>query len=256
MKIKHLTIITLAIFAFQSCKKDAKKEVTKEATKKEAPVKKKKKVKEQPFVYGVDISSYQGDEVDLINKHKDSLGFVICKASQGVFLTDPKFQQNWSKIKSDGFIRGAYHFYMSNNDPTDQANYFANVISSIEATDLPPIVDFESGGIDKSQSIDSVSTGLITFIHALEEKLNRKPMIYTDIPTADKYLNDPVFADYALWIAVYNGKSTPDLPSTWAKKGWTLWQRDATYKIVNFTNDSDVFNGDITRMKDFIKSYK
>ena len=254
MKLKHLTIVILAIITLQSCKKEAKKEPVKTAEKKEV-VTKKKKVVEQPFVYGIDISSYQGDEDKFISAHKDSLGFVICKATQGAYFTDPDFNKNWPKIKKDGFVRGTYHFYMSKDNPTTQAEHFAATINSMEETDLAPIVDFESGGIDKSQSVEVVKNGLITFIKALESKLKRKPMIYTDIPTANQYLKDPQFAEYALWIAVYNGKSTPDLPITWEKKDWVLWQRDADYKIDNFTDDSDVFNGDITKLKDFIANY-
>lgn len=255
MKLKHLTIVILAVITLQSCKKEAKKEPVKTAEKKEVVVK-KKKVVEQPFVYGIDISSYQGDEDKFINAHKDSLGFVICKATQGAYFTDPDFTKNWPKIKEDGFVRGTYHFYMAKDDATTQANHFANTIATIEDTDLPPVIDFEGGGMDKSQSVKQTQDNLLTFIKVLESKVKRKPMIYTDIPTANHYLNDPRFAEYALWIAVYNGKSTPDLPITWKNKGWVLWQRDADYKIDNFTDDSDVFNGDITKLKDFVKTYK
>ncbi|MBL4604117.1 MAG: hypothetical protein JKY02_00165, partial [Flavobacteriaceae bacterium] len=163
MKLKHVTFILLGVLILQSCTKKPKKEVAKTTEKKEAPVK-KKKVVEQPFVYGIDISSYQGDEVNFINTHKDSLGFVICKATQGAYFTDPNFHTNWPKIKKDGFIRGTYHFYMSKDNPITQANHFVETISSIENTDLAPIVDFENGGIDNSQSVKAVQNGLITFI--------------------------------------------------------------------------------------------
>ena len=49
---------------------------------------------------GIDISKYQGDEVAMLNKHKDALSFIICKATEGVTFTDPDFIMNWKLIPS------------------------------------------------------------------------------------------------------------------------------------------------------------
>ena len=72
-----------------------------------------KKYKKQPKIYGIDISMYQGKEVGEIHKKNDSLGFIICKATEGITYTDPDFSYNWKNIKEKSFIRGAYHFYRS-----------------------------------------------------------------------------------------------------------------------------------------------
>ena len=250
MKTKQLLTFLLAITFLYAC--NTKSNTSTETTPATTETQKKA---EAPYVYGIDISSYQGDETDFLNKHKDSLGFVFCKATQGATYVDPDFKTNWSTIKSDGFLRGAYHFYMSSDDPSSQATNFTTTIQGIESTDIAPVIDFESGGIDSTQTIQEVVNGLTQFINAVEKKLGRKPMIYTDIPTADKYLTDSSFSSYALWVANYNGKDQPDLPTTWSQAGWTFWQRGDDYKIVNFTNDSDVYNGDISKLKDFIKNY-
>lgn len=258
MKSKHLTFFIIVALTFLSCKndiKDAKKEIeiAVDSLKTEEVINEIKKVS---YIYGVDISSYQGNDVNFINKNRDSLSFAICKATQGITYTDSNFRKNWSKIKSDGFIRGTYHFYMANDNPGAQANHFANTISTIEDSDLPPIIDFESASIDSHKSVNDLQNDLIKFMIILESKLNRKPIISTDTPTANKYLNDPRFSEYALWIVDYNGKNEPGLPGTWENTGWTFWQRDANNKIANITDDSDVFNGDISQLKDFIKNYK
>lgn len=258
MKATQLLLVLLAITFLYSCDNKSSQEtktsiVKKDSSKKETP--KKIEKKEAPFVYGIDISNYQGNEVNFINTHKDSLGFVFCKATQGDYYVDPKFQENWTKIKEDGFIRGTYHFYMSKNEPQAQAEHFAKTIKGIEKTDIAPVIDFEGGGIDSKQSVAEVMNGLLTFISVLEKQLGRKPMIYTDIPTADKYLRDERFSSYALWIANYVKKDHPDLPITWNKIGWTFWQRNADYKIDDFTDDSDVFNGSMTKLQAFIQNY-
>lgn len=209
--------------------------------------------KAQLFVKGIDISHYQNNEIDFINKQKDSLGFIICKATEGVTYVDPKFSQNWEIAKSKSIIRGAYHFYVCRDNPLQQAAHFLNVISDIQNTDIPPIVDFEEGGIDNSQSVEEIQSGLKKFIIEIETKSKSKPIIYTDINTGNTYLNDPFFADYALWIANYNGEKTPDLPNTWKSKGWVFWQKTDTYPLDGTTDDFDKFNGSITELKEFIK---
>jgi lysozyme len=258
MKTKTLVLV-LSLLALTACNSNTKKEtapktVSKDTITKVAPP--KPVIPEAPYVYGIDISSYQGDEAEMMSVQKDTLGFVFCKATQGAYGKDSNFASNWSQIKKDGFIRGAYHFYMTKDDPKDQAAHFANTVGSLEATDLPPVIDFEGGGIDKSQSVAQIQSGLNIFITTLEKELGRKPIIYTNIPTANKYLNDSIYAEYALWIANYTNKNQPDVPITWQEKGWTFWQRTDKYKLDNFTDDGDVFNGTKTKLLKFIQSYQ
>lgn len=61
------------------------------------------------FVYGIDISKYQGDEVAFLDKQKDSLSFIICKATEGITYTPLAwknkgwyFWQKTSSYKVDG----------------------------------------------------------------------------------------------------------------------------------------------------------
>ena len=102
--------------------------------------------------------------------------------------------------------------------------------------------------------MDEIQSSLKIFIDEIEKQLKCSPIIYTDVNTANKYLNNSDFSDYALWIANYNGKKSPDLPDAWENKGWLVWQRKSTYKLDSQNNDFDVFNGDISELKEFIKS--
>ena len=205
--------------------------------------------------YGIDLSKFQGNEIDYLNKQKDNLSFIFCKATEGVTYTDPDFTKNWSTIISKGFIRGAYHFYRTADAPDPQADHYVEAISDLSDTDLPPVVDFEGAGIDQSQSVAKIQKDLLTFLRLIEDKTNRTPMIYTDIPTGNKYLNNPKFAEYALWIALYEDLKQPRLPNAWKGKRWVLWQKASDYKIGNIKNDFDVFNGNIKSLKSFIKNY-
>ena len=209
------------------------------------------------LVYGIDISHHQDDEVDAIDKQRDGLDFIICKATEGVTYVDPKFSQNWKMSRRRSFIRGAYHFYRCEDDPIEQAAHFLETVSDLQPDDIPPIVDFEEGSIDKTQSIDEIQSALKQFLIEVEKGTKGKPIIYTDINTGNKYLSDASFADYALWVANYTAGETPDLPNAWKNKGWVFWQKSDNYVVDGTTDDFDRFNGNLSELKDFIKnSYK
>jgi len=248
-----LFVTVLTLFACQSKKATETKEViaNHDTT---APITTDIKNDKSSNSYGLDISKYQGDEITLLDKKTDSISFVICKATEGITYTDPKFSENWNMILKKGFIRGAYHFYRSNDNPKDQAVNYLNAITELQNTDFPPIVDFEEGGIVNSESVEQIQETLLLFLKQIETKLNRKPIIYTDYKTGNKYLNNPKFSDYPLWIANYTNANQPNQPNAWKGKKWFLWQKSANYKIKNIINDFDIFNGNITELQDFIKN--
>ncbi len=129
MKTKINLLLLACFVTLCSCKTDSnqqKQVPSQDDVQKETP--KTVVVKEAPFVYGIDISQYQGKEAFDINSKKDSLGFIICKATEGETYVDPDFQKNWGQITKDGFVRGAYHFYRSVDNPVSQANFFAKTI--------------------------------------------------------------------------------------------------------------------------------
>jgi lysozyme len=70
-------------------------------------------------------------------------GFAILKATQGTSYTDSDFAENWAALKSAGVVRGAYHFFDATVSGVDQANYFLQVVGTIEPGDLPPTLDIE-----------------------------------------------------------------------------------------------------------------
>lgn len=172
------------------------------------------KLKSRSLVYGIDISHYQNNEVDFISKNLDSLSFVIWKATEGVTYTDLQFSKNRKVIKVRSFIRGAYHFYHSKDDLLAQAAHFVNTITNLENTDMPLVIDFEQGRIDASQSVDEIQSVLKIFMNEVQKKSNRKPIIYPDLNTGNKYLKSTYFSNYALWIANYNGKKSPVILDT------------------------------------------
>ncbi len=201
--------------------------------------------------YGIDISKFQGDEIIFLKKKKDTLSFIICKATEGDTYVDPYFYFNWKKIKKLGFIRGLYHFYYVKDDPVKQANHFCSV-ANIASNDLPPIIDFENRSINSNISHSKIQQDLLRFLQIVENKTKRKPVIYTNIFIGNKYLNNEIFSNYPLWIADYNNTIKPNVPSTWKSESWVFWQKRDTYTILNKKNDFDVFHGNLDQLETFI----
>mgnify|MGYP005992122455 CR=1 FL=1 len=259
MKYKHFILLILTTITIYSCKTDLdrkEKQTTDKETKIDDKIENANNDIEikKSFVNGVNASNYDGDILNIITNNKDSLGFIISKATQGIVFIDPTFFQNWKTSKEKGFVRGAYHFYRCKDDPIQQSKHYLSTISDIELTDLPPIVVFEGMSINDTQSIIEIQNNLFRFIKNIEQKLNRKPIIRTNIVIGNKYLNNPVFADYDLWIDDYTKKSNPGLPELWKTKGWTFWSKSDRLRINHIIEDSDFFNGNMNDLKEFIKN--
>lgn len=204
---------------------------------------------------GIDISKFQGHEITTISTSNTDLNFVICKATEGITYTDPNFTENWNTITKQGFVKGAYHFYRTNDAPQPQADNFLNALGNLPTTAFSPIVDFEEGSIVGTQTKDQIISDLLSFLDILEAKYNRVPMIYTDVNIGNSYLSDPRFAKYPLWIANYTSAAAPTMPGAWKGTEWVLWQQSDNYKIGDTANDYDLFNGDVAQLKDFIAKH-
>ncbi len=187
-----------------------------------------------------------------MNAKKDTLSFIICKATGGITYVDPMFTSNWKNISDNGFIKGTYHFYYCHDDPIDQAKNYLNTVGTISSTDLPPIVDFEETSIDQSMSVEEIQSDLIQYLDYIKQETGRNPMIYTDPNTGNHYLDNPKFAEYTLWEADYIKADQPNLPSAWKGTKWMFWQQSDHYEINNTTNDFDLFNGSVEELKKFI----
>jgi lysozyme len=210
------------------------------------------------ITFGLDISHYQGDLISGLNKKKDSLYFVICKATEGTNITDANFANNWSILKSKKVIRGAYHFYHNDQDPKQQAQYFTKTIMEnyfLNAGQLPPVLDIENSSMDgNSSDLKTVQQNILTFLNEVQKITGRIPMIYTNKSTGNKYLNDKAFAAYPLWIAAYTSELTPSsIPTAWNNE-WKVWQRSESYSYQGANFDFDVFNGSRLELRKFIQS--
>lgn len=195
--------------------------------------------------YGIDISRYNGNLASLLSPD-DSLTFIICKATEGVTLVDAWFKLNCARIRANGYLLGAYHFYRTGDDPQVQAAFFWETVSAQGGADIAPMVDVEYGSFPKSPAFRDVAKlqrNLLLFLDALENLSHRKPMLYTNRHFADVYLLNGDFSQYPLWLADYSGADTPRLPKTWETAGYKIRQTTDDHIIHSHRCNFNVFYG-------------
>ncbi len=199
-------------------------------------------------VHGVDVSRWQ-DEVDwaaLKAKTRDGdtldFQFAFIKATQGVWIEDPMFIDNWKGAKTNHIIRGAYHYFVPGPDPKKQA---ANFISSVSLKkgDLPPVVDVEE---TKGKGRKFIVAQLKIFIREIEREYHVKPIIYSNINFIENYLASD-FEDYYFWVAhYYRDELLVD-----ENIKWLFWQHSDKAGMFgcNYYVDVNVFNGNSRQLK-------
>lgn len=194
---------------------------------------------------GIDVSYYQGD-VDWQAVKAAGVTFAFARATYGSSKVDPQFSTNWPAIKAAGINRGTYHFYVSTDDPTEQADLFVRTVGSLDADDLPPVLDVESGS-----GTTNLVNGVQTWLDAVEQQLGRTPMIYTGPSFWNEYMTGG-FGNYPLWVAEY-GVSEPKATNGWST--WAFWQYSESGSVAGISPvDLDYFNGSLDDLLAFIQA--
>jgi lysozyme len=199
-------------------------------------------------IHGIDVSRYQHliawEEVKDMKVDAIQLGFAFIKATEGLDDTDPQFRRNWKKTKSNGIIRGAYHFFIATKDGKMQAEHFIKRVD-LETGDLPPVLDVEHRyGVSKQTLQREVKEWLET----AEAYYGVKPIIYTNVDFYNQYLGDD-FDAYPLWVAHYYQPQQPRI-----SREWVFWQHSDRGNVNGITSkvDFNVFYGDSLEFKSML----
>jgi lysozyme len=191
-------------------------------------------------IHGIDVSRYQRtiawEEVKAMQVKNIRLGFVFIKATEGIGNTDPEFKRNWKRSKSNGIIRGAYHFFIASKDGKMQAENFIDKVE-LQPGDLPPVLDVEqlngTGSVQLKKEVKE-------WLDVVENYYQVKPIIYTNIDFYKRHLGSD-FDSYPLWVAHYYQEHQPRIG-----RGWVFWQHNDAGNVNGITSkvDFNVFSGD------------
>jgi lysozyme len=191
-------------------------------------------------IRGMDVSSYEAS-IDWGAAREAGIQFAFIRASDGRQYVDPKFASHWEGAKTAGVIRGAYQFFRPEQDPIAQADLLLQAIGSLEAGDLPPVIDVEvSGGRSRAQ----VAAAIRAWVDHVTAAIGRPPIVYTGQYAWADLTGSADVTTSPLWLAQYTTAACPYLPSPWTQ--WSFWQTTDSGSVAGVPGsglDLDVFNG-------------
>jgi lysozyme len=189
-------------------------------------------------VEGIDVAFPQG--AYNWEQWRSKIGFGMCKVTEGLTITDPRFVHNWNAMweLNRTMPRFGYHFFHASDDPVAQAE---RLVATVKPHGLLPgdnlVLDLEptsSNGRNDNVAPATVAERARTFLgHVNGLAPEHRVLVYTN----------PSFAGtgacaglnpWFLWIADY-GVSAPAVPRPWSR--WTFWQYTDT------PVDTDRFDG-------------
>jgi len=195
-------------------------------------------------VEGIDVSRWQED-IDWPAVAGDGIKWAIARAAYGTDK-DTWFDQNWPAMKQAGLVRGAYQWFLPQNDPVEQAQFLLDTMGPLGPNDLPPVADVEDDG---GQSAATVRARLHQWVDHIVSKTGRKPIIYSGKYFWQDYVGGDEFTDLPYWIPNYSA-DCPNLPDgAWGD--WHFFQYTSTGSVngVSGNVDRDVFNGSLAELK-------
>jgi GH25 family lysozyme M1 (1,4-beta-N-acetylmuramidase) len=216
---------------------------------------------QRPF--GIDVSDYQGPNINWPAVRSSGLTFAWAKATEGLTVNDDTFVVNESNASAAGVLIGAYHFahpelHIGTAGALEEAAHFWSVASNYvngAGTHLMPMLDIE---VDlSSASPPYTTTTLSQWVNtwcsnivslAASNGVTVNPVVYTYVSYSSTWLDSTV-TKWPLWMAQYPDtpnpvSGAPDSTSPWSS--WAVWQYNDTNTMFSGAPsdcDVDVFNG-------------
>ncbi|MEG2958891.1 MAG: GH25 family lysozyme [Oscillospiraceae bacterium] len=196
-------------------------------------------------VFGVDVSSYQG-EIHWETLKAQGVQFAFIKATEGSGMTDSQFAASWQSVHRTDILAGAYHFFSYDSSAQEQAS---NFIAAVPVTEnaLPPVVDLEFYGnyIESPKDSAAVIPVLQELLERLETQYGKKPILYVTDQSYRLYVKGHL-EDYPLWV------SMPVLTPFW--RDWSFWQYSHKALLTGYAGpqkmiDLNVFRGSLAELQ-------
>ena len=144
---------------------------------------------------GIDISSYQGNNINFNSVKADGIEAVIVKATESTTYTNMYFDSHTQGVINAGLKLGFYHFFRGNG--IAEADYFCNTIAPYkDKMTIKPVIDVEV-------LVADINNQVLAFINRVKERLGVDCAIYSGAYFAGDYLTDNRLTQYAFWIAHY-----------------------------------------------------
>lgn len=164
------------------------------------------------YVYGVDVSQYQGSD---ITGWLDGRDFAFVKVTEGEHTIDSGWENRLAQVRSAGLVAGVYHYGHPNQSVTAEAQHLRDTYGPEARAGELIFLDIEmSGGKTAAQA----TAWKDQFIELVQGYFPEHLVgLYCN---TNSWLNWDQSGRYgdALWIAAYNS-SGPGIQAD-----WTVWQ--------------------------------
>ena len=207
----------------------------------------------QYAVHGTDVSKYQ-TTIDWHTAKKSGISFAFVKATEGGDRVDDYFAEHWSRTRTAGVPRGAYHFYYFCRPAHEQAAWYIRNVPR-EKGSLPPILDMEWNPDSPSCKLrppaETVRSEMKIFLDIVERYYGKKPIIYTSIDFFED--NDlSSFRGYPYWLRSVAGHPT----ERYGEHPFAFWQYTGTGVVPGIRGNADinVFNGTTTTWNKWLRA--
>jgi lysozyme len=193
----------------------------------------------------IDISHYQGPNIDFAKVKTAGVVGVIHKATSGANLQDTMYPVNRAKALAAGLLWGAYHWGVGDADADAQAQYFLDYAQPDAQTLLA--LDYEPN-VTRTHRLgpDMTPDQATEFVTKINGAQGSFPLFYTGMAMAGRI---PDLPQCPLWWARY-ANAPIGIPDTWPT--WTFWQYTdglfgpEPHAVDGIGNcDRDQFNGDL-----------
>ena len=200
-----------------------------------------------PTVAGIDVSYYQHD-IAWKRVRRAGIRFAFIRASDGLYVPDPKFARNWRDAKRAGVMRGAYQYFRPEQDPIAQADLLIATLAN-DRGELPPVIDVESTG---GKSASELVAGVRAWTARVRDRLGVEPIVYTGPEFWRQRAASADLRTQPLWLAHYT-RGCPTVPAQWSE--WRFWQYTDNGRVPGIEGpvDLDVFAGTYRDLQEFAR---
>lgn len=184
---------------------------------------------------GIDISTWQGDNIDW-NAVKDSgIEYVIIRSNFGWTGVDNRFRQNIQGANSVGLKIGVY-LYSYATTPAEARLEFENLKRTIDPyrdmINYPIAYDLEDNSAQGDLSVDQLTDIAVTFCDLVSDD-GYQPMVYASVSWMERKLDYDRIKDYDLWVAQYNSVCQYENPCN-------MWQYSSTGEVDGIEGNIDM----------------
>ena len=163
-----------------------------------------KPVQEEPVVFGIDVSHYQGRINWQMVRLDPNVGYVYIKATEGAGIVDSHYRRNLAEARGAGLPVGVYHFFSPSASAMVQLRNFLENVDPRQQ-DLIPLIDVEKRGRGSSADFHAK---LSAVLRETERHFGVRPIIYTGVNFYNEHLAGR-YTDYRFMIARYAEELPP-----------------------------------------------